>query len=373
MKLVHSYLRNNLFFIRGQQLYRIIDKEFKPVDDDVFLKAPFPVLLIARENLTEVIKKYPVTDKSDLREIIRQEVASVAMLTEPEIREHDSVVKIWTPQSHLFERFSHKLFAWLPESLLLAQFDKDRLFQIQRCGSSVFSFNDINGNYTAARLGAFKSAEYFLMSIGAPVIASTEIQETDYAHSLYEQLFKISKSHGLAIVKAQQFRQKIAKMFNWPSILLGAFGGALLYYFSLIGFYAFNINQLEKDIADQNIASVIKTRQSILEKRKVFAEFANQDAGQNIDMQMWRFLGEVMQKDISIIKIRTTNEGMWVRLQSKVATDSLSYVKRLPYIKSASFANAVQNFRGQQRFNVNITFQANAAVNAASAQGTNNE
>lgn len=357
MNIPQSYLRKNLFFYRAKQLYRVVGQTFEKVGEQDFLKSPFPVLVLARDSMTETVRKYPVTDASDLKEIIAQELTPFAMHSTPKIREHDAIVKIWSPDAEILQQLTQKLFIWVPESLLISGFEEDTLFKIERCNSSLYSFNDLNANYTANVAGAYKSPDYFLMSIGAPSLPVTTVNEAQYAALLHEQFFRLPKEYLLSILKGQRLGRKIAEMFSWRSMALGGFLGVVLFFLSLIGYYSLQINSLESTIDEQNIASVIKERRAIEEKRKVFAEFADQDAGDNFDLQMWQLFGDAMKQNISVLKVRTTDTGLWLRLQSDVATSSLTFIKNLPYIKSASFANAVQNFRGRQRFNINISFK----------------
>lgn len=369
MNPILKQLQNNVFFYCSGSLYRITQSGLHSIEHETFTRAFMPILVLSREHVTEYQKKYPITDKADLKAVIKQECDDTTFYLSPETVEQHSTVKFCKPDKAVLNRFGNKVFFWLPESAFHLHNQENRLVCVERCGSGIFSINRSGLSYLVCRKGNYANKAYFLMSVGESDAEELVFSENEYSQHILDSLLNTLKTQWKPILAAQGLLKKAAENINYLSVGTGIFAGITLFFVSQITYLHFQTENIKQAISEQKAASYVSKRQQILDKREAFLTFAGQDTGQNIETQLWSVIGHLVGQRVSVVRFSTTDTGIWLRLESKVATETLQFIKSLPLVKTASITNAVSKVRGKQRFNVNIQFADPAIEKVDAAQG----
>lgn len=358
-----SFIQSRLYFILGNSLYRVKGERLVESSKVHFSQTFFPIIVFGREHYREVHKKYPVTNEKDLLQILSNDSINAHILSPAVYSETNAVVQTLELDDFALDLSKMKWCFWLPETWLIDT-KPSRLLQVSRAGQKILGATLSGSTYTTVANGAFSNPDYFLMSIG--LSGDTEIEavdESQYAKRIIAGLKQLANKEWRELLKAQNYVQKINRLFKWPSIALGLFLGYGIFCLADLALLSFRHNSLDTKISQQQVSSVIQKQKALENKSVALSVLSDIGSNKQLISNIWQSVLTLMQERNDVLRVSLEGEQLQIRIESRNASDALALVQSLSYVASADFSTPVRRSVRNQRVTIAITFKNEEALN----------
>ncbi len=362
MNLLKKLLSKRVYFLADNKLFELKNDKLNAVPGQEWGRINYSILIIGREHLIEQHHKFPVVDSKEIKSIVKNQFSDDFMISPPVISDKSSQVTAWQLRPEASQLLEKKVTIWLPETILLEMTDAEHLNCISRAGNTIFAIKQSNQKFTSDSKGAFADPQYFLMTLGLSSAQQVAVNEHQYCLMLNEALTRLSPQQWLSVLTRQVATKNTVLALPWRLAGIGLVAGWLFVFAVDLAQLHLRLKLVEDEIASQDVAAVMRTKQEIEGKMELTRQFADGAGPKSQDAVLWQVLGLIMEQGIKIIRFRTNAEGVELRLESKIATESLEIVKSIPLVEDARFAAAVQNSLGNQRSTVIVKFAEKTSV-----------
>ncbi len=352
-----SLVSSRLYFLFNGKIFHLEQAELVESNRENLDKALFPIIVIGREHYRESSKKYPVTNEKDLRQILANEPNEAQVISPPVFNDDHALVQMHELDDDCLEIIGDQWCFWLPETWLL-NIQSEQLLQVNR-GASCFFGRSLSGNlYSTVATGAFASADYFLMSIGANGDTQTSIiSDGSYGARILEGFNRLSGKQWSELVKAQQYTPKLNQLFNWPSIVGGLLIGYGVFCLGDLAFLSYQHSSIDSKISQQDVASVIQKQKLSETKIEALSALANISSDKVLIRNIWQSVLSLMEGKNDILRVALEGDSLQIRIESNDANDALALVQSLDYVNAADFSTPVRNSVGRKRVTIALSFK----------------
>jgi hypothetical protein len=358
-KQLEAGLSSRLFFLFERKIFCVRNGRLAEVDYQDFEKTKFPVVVIGRESYQESNRRYPVSSEKDLRQILSNESENIDISSPPVFAEGGVNVQTYRLDTHVKSLTAKKWCFWIPESWLL-NINTQSLLSVNRAGKSIWGVALSDASYSTVATGAFSSADYFLMSIGANGdISRQAIAEESYVGRLLDGFRLLSTKEWRELFKAQAFGERLLNLYNWPSLGLGLMLGYLVFIASDLALLNIRHHLIDSKISEQRITRVVAKQKQFELKNEALAALASTNVDKTLTLHMWKSTLALMEGGVSILRVLLDDDSVQLRIQSNSAADSLALLRQQSFVEHADFTTPVRNSLGNERATIDIRFSEN--------------
>lgn len=353
------------YLLADKSVYKYTQsEELEKVEHSQFKSASFPLLIIGLEHCSFVSKEYPITDKSDLKEIVDLEFGEDTFVEQIQYQEQKSVVRAWKLDNYAKSLVDDKWMYWLPEGWLLDNVEQGALYKVQRAERTLWLASRGGQTYSSFCEGVFANKDYFLISAGVSHELEPQlVGQHEYCKVIRKQLLTMSANRLFSPFSAQGYKNKLALLCNWPTVAVGCVAGFILFAALHIGILNLRLGMIDDKSALKDVVQVRTIEKDYETKKASLEKLRSALAGNSPQSQSWSVLASLMESEVTILRVKQTDETLEVRAETKLATAALQMLTELPAVQSAEFITPVRKSVGKERFTVLIALAGQGNAN----------
>lgn len=350
--------------LANNELYVFSEEGLQPCEESELERAQFPLLVVGIEHCREIVKQYPVTDKEDLSQIIRTEYQGTDFVEQPVIGEQNSSVTVWRLDEKANSIADSKWLYWIPESWLIGDVLDASLYKVSRAKQNIWLCRHNDNTFSSVAMGLFANRNYFLMASGVESnIPNEELSEQAYGRKILSAIANIDPMRLFQPFKAQNYVDKLNRQFSFVSLCIGVFVGFVLFSALHLGYLEWRISSLEEGIKGQKVAQAISVQKNYETTLEAMQKLNKSLGGQGSQQPSWGLLASLMEKGVTILRVKHLDNKLEVRAEAKKATDALQVISGLPEVAHATFITPVRESLGNERFTVSIELKSGGSIN----------
>jgi hypothetical protein len=308
------------------------------------------ILIVSPSYYTQTEKKYPITDRKELKKLLKLQRSSGQFYLMKDHDEHGIRVAHW-----VFNENLPKAWLYIPESLVLEyESVNNEIMEISETEDSSYFFGrDQNRTFVAQKSSIMNTPERFSMSTG---VQYTAVNRLDFAQKLAILLPAIS---NLKVKDWFAFVPQTDQVNWWPLLIKSVLPASvvLLTYTLVSSIYLFSVNAhynstLNQQSGDMN--ALLDLQQKIDESKTANAQLQAFLEDKQGYLALWLELAPLFEL-VDIDSIRISNQRIQIRGEADKATRILELLTNSPNVAEAKFDSPVSKTRRAERFIVSFT------------------
>ena len=348
-------IKNNAGYL-SDKLYRLHFNENASVSFEVAEDSFNPRLIIlARSHYQESIKKYPISDKSELKKALSLTANSELDTELPvywKIISNDAnshQVNFWIPKEQIFQQY--KPLFWLPESLVIANtVSEETVFEINVDNTNWYLFSKDSGCISLMNGPIVRNVPLFLSSVGiASNKPSRVVSSSELPAMLADGLSKLRLSDLFTFFKTNNLEDNNLDIWGRAKWLASMI---VLYFVITTGYLLWQSSELEEQKsehhADVEQALATKAELQVLEQQikheKNFLE------NREYTFQVWNVLAPLFENNMRLTQLLFSNGRFRISGTTSKATELLKILSELENVQEAKFDSPVAKVRNGERF-----------------------
>lgn len=311
-----------------------------------------PILIVGREYYQEYDKTYPISDESDVKNIIKHEFSGHIMYQITPDGIASSTAKVYEFDAQFGEFIDNKNAIFVPETLLTTFLEEGVLVSVSRLGSNLNLIQKGEKLHSTCGTGIYADEDMFLYSSGAGDAAMrVKLTQDQYVQQLLTQLFKLTSDKLMIIARGQVFHKKLLGALNIRTLLSGFVLGIILYIGGSWSYLSYQKQFGFSDIDRAKVKEVISLRQSLKEKHQLLGSLDTQSVSAS-GGEIWGIVTELLEQNISVSGLAFDGNELSISLLSESATDSLNFLRTIPHVIEATANGDIYSLQGKQAVNV---------------------
>lgn len=343
-KIKNSILAKTVGYFNSQA-YEFKQQQWQLTDSPKSVK----VLVVSPSFYSQTVKKYPITDRSELKKLLKLQQAANHCYLIKSIDEQSTQVVHW----HFSEQLP-KAWIYIPETLLIENLcDENQVLEVSETATTQYYFaSDKNNAFLAQKSPLMNTPERFAISTGIQFSQSKQLTIEQKLSLLTTGLTKLKPKQWLALLpKTQQINW-------WPIAINSAIPAtALVLLYTLISSgYLFAVNQYYNNTLNaqsSDLNQLLDLQQSIDNSQTVYSQLHALLADKPNYLALWLELAPLFET-VDIDNIRLNNGRVQMRGSAKKATSIMEILTKSPNVVDAKFDSPVSQSRRAERFNISF-------------------
>ena len=331
------------------------------------------VLVVSPRFYTQTVKKYPVTNRGELKKLLKLRQSANHFYLIKAVDEQNTHVVHW----HFSEQLP-KAWLYIPETLIIEnQCDVNEILEISETENSSYYFcSDTSNAFLAQKSSLMNTPERFAISTGVQLTQSKVLTLEQKLNLIIEGLSKLKPKQWVA------FLPKSEQINWWPLVIKSVLPATalVLIYIALSSTYLFAINtHYSNTLSKQskNVSALLDLQQNIDEKQTAYIQLQDFLAGKHSYLPLWLELAPLFEH-VDISNIRVDNGRVQIRGSAKQATSIMEILTKSPNVIEAKFDSTVSQSSRSERFIISFTLANKVILDSkfsskTVAEGTNNE
>lgn len=336
-------------------------------------KSQLKVLIVSPSFYTQTVKKYPVTDKRELKKLLKlQQTPNQFYLIKSQDDQSIHVIH-WQ-----FDEQLPKAWLYLPESLLLAQHTQpDHVLEVQENKHSCYFFaNQQHTLFLAQKSPLMNNVERFAISTGIQCEHSQYLSFEQKLGVVKQAISKLKPKHWLAFMPQPQ------QLDWWPIAFKSVIPATVvvILYSIISSAYLYTMNlHYNNQLNDQrsNLSQLLDLQQGIDNRQEAINQLQAFLVDKPYYLPLWLELAPLFEQ-VDLDSIRINNGRIMLRGEAKQATAIMEMLSNSANVKDAKFDSPVSKSRRGERFNMSFTFNDTLTLEnkfsaTSTEEGQNNE
>ncbi|GAB3037597.1 hypothetical protein [Bowmanella dokdonensis] len=320
--------------------------------DGVRSKGFVPVVVVPRQLYREVIKFFPVNSRAELQRILELEekTAGILMFTEVDKQGQGYWVKHYLIASSLFSSDAQRPLWLIPHSKWIwASHHQDAVLHVD---SDHPYFISVTGNKHQSSLleGNIHNVERFCDAVGVPGQLCDNVMQVDGQISV-PNLFQLRKLLPcLKTMFVPWTRERISCWLVKPAVFLISL--FLLYYLLVSGFYLYKESAVtgQADQFKEELNQVLSAQQRLEQLSSQVSNVNQILAGVHHHANVWLVVKAAIAQDTQFSFIRYQQGSYTLSGQAPSASDVLSVIQALSFVRHASFSTPISTRNNRESF-----------------------
>ncbi|GAB0111511.1 hypothetical protein [Pseudoalteromonas distincta] len=336
----------NIVGYYNSQRYEFKQQQWQQTNEHKNVK----ILVVSPRFYSQTVKKYPITDRSELKKLLKLQRSSNHFYLIKAVDEQNTHVIHWH-----FSELLPKAWLYIPETLIIEhQCDENQVLEINETENSSYYFCNDKSN-------AFLAQKSLLMNTPERFAISTGVQPSQSKLLTFEKKLNLIIS-GLSKLKPKQwlaFLPKNEQINWWPIVIKSVLPATtlVLIYIVLSSAYLFTINAHYNNTLNEqseNVNDLLNLQQSVDEKQTTYIQLQQFLADKNSYLPLWLELSPLFEH-VNISNIRVDNGRVQIRGSAKQATSIMEILTKSPNVITAKFDSPVSQSRRSEQFIISFT------------------
>lgn len=300
------------------------------------------IVVVSRRFYSEFVRKYPITDLSELKRFLNSNQNSTEFFEFHRIGHvvnQQRQVTTWQFDRHLLSRYP-KAMVWLPESAVIdSQVGEDTVYEVSSLGGVYFAARNGNQLYSACRSGMLVSTDVFCSSVGV-VAANKKVLQLDkntLASCMADDFIRLS---------SRFFRFSFdQQLVNHLKVGFGALAVATLLYGVVSTGYLYYLQKTLEASQQQNspqLEAMLKTQTRIKKFDDVVHLQKDVITQKKYTFPIWLLFSDLIAQNVKLGNCELQNDTWLIRGETANAAAVLEYLTKHELVESAEFVSPVR-------------------------------
>lgn len=352
MRLLQYFLKNNLFFFKGEHA-KPINSCGTSKKDTQFHESMLPIVIIAREHYQEVTKTFPISDKGDVKNIIENEFGQLKVVSIEQNDLTSSTAKLYVLDEVAEKFVLANTCIYIPETYLSGFLADSQLTLVDRCDVKLNLIRKGDKTYSAISANLYANSDVFLYSSGAgEAISTISLEEGTYFDKLIQQILQLKPKDLHVLFGGQNFYKKLLENLHLPSLLIGATCSILLYWGGMFAELSLRKFLLPDEIQSNELREVIELKRKYEDKLE-YMERLNKAGTEALPSRtVWEIFVMLLENNISVGSAVYEKGGLKLGILAPSSTETISLLRRSPFVTEVTLDGDIMEMDGKQSFNV---------------------